>query len=358
MKTLTVNLGERSYPIYIGKDLLDDVKLLTGHIKGKQVFVVSNDKVGPLYLERVMNTLSGYQCHFIELRDGEKYKTLESLEAIITALLEHKFNRNATLVALGGGVVGDITGFAAASYQRGINFIQIPTTLLAQVDSSVGGKTAVNHRLGKNMIGAFHQPVAVITDTEVLNTLDDRELRAGLAEVIKYGMIRDSGFFDWLESNMPALMQRKSEALSHAIETSCRNKAEVVAEDERESGLRAILNLGHTFGHAIETAQEYKGWLHGEAVAMGMLLAADLSSRLGWLGPDDLARIRKLIGSTGLPVQLPSDVSADVMLEHMAVDKKNRDGKLTLILLEQIGKAVIRSDIDRNSIVDTINAYI
>jgi len=357
MKTLSVSLGERSYPVYIGQGLLDDGALLTGHISGKQVFVVSNDKVGPLYMDRVLALLNGYTCHSLQLPDGEKYKTLDSFETIISELLSHKLGRNATLVALGGGVIGDITGFAAACYQRGINFIQIPTTLLAQVDSSVGGKTAVNHRLGKNMIGAFHQPVAVIADTDVLGTLEDRQLRAGIAEVIKYGLIRDAAFFDWLVDNMNAILERQPEALTHAIEVSCENKAAVVAEDERESGIRAILNLGHTFGHAIETAQEYSGWLHGEAVAMGMILAADLSVRLGWLDAGELARARALIDAAGLPVSLPQGISPGTLLEHMALDKKNRDGALTLILLEEIGHAVIRDGIGQELIVETLSAY-
>ncbi len=358
MKILNVSLGERSYPIYIGSGLLTDKSLITRHIQGQQVFIVTNDRVGPLYLETLQAALADHACQTFVLRDGEKYKTLESLEAIITSLLEHKCNRNVTLIALGGGVIGDITGFAAACYQRGVDFIQIPTTLLAQVDSSVGGKTAVNHRLGKNMIGAFHQPVAVIADTAVLDTLEAREMRAGMAEVIKYGLIRDAAFFDWLEANMPGLLDREPKALSEAIEISCKNKAEVVAEDERESGLRAILNLGHTFGHAIETAQNYTGWLHGEAVGMGMLLAADLSSRRGWITADALQRIRQLLAQTGLPVYLPDGINAETMLEHMAVDKKNRDGRLTLILLEQIGRAVICRENDPGLITETINLYV
>ncbi|MCG8324940.1 MAG: 3-dehydroquinate synthase [Thiotrichales bacterium] len=357
MKTLTVDLGDRSYPIYIGAALLDDSTLLEKHISGQQVLVVTNDRIAPLYLDKILHACRGFQCRTYQLADGERYKSLESLEAITTELLTYKYNRGATLLALGGGVVGDITGFVAATYQRGIDFIQIPTTLLAQVDSSVGGKTAVNHRLGKNMIGAFHQPVAVIADTTVLQTLNDRELRAGLAEVIKYGLIRDAGFFDWLEENIAALLDRDARALAHAIEVSCRNKAGVVAEDEREAGLRAILNLGHTFGHAIETAQNYQGWLHGEAVAAGMLLAADVSARLGWIEQQDLERVHNILHNTGLPVRLPEGVTAETMLEHMAVDKKNRDGRLTLILLEAIGSAVIRNDIDHKLIRATINDY-
>lgn len=356
MKTLTVNLAERSYPIYIGEGLLDKPGYFKKHIDGKHVFIISNDTVAPLYIETVKQGLADYECYTFELKDGEKYKTLASLEEIITSLLQNKLSRNVTLIALGGGVVGDISGFVAASYQRGVSFIQIPTTLLAQVDSSVGGKTAVNHRLGKNMIGAFHQPVAVIADTRVLDTLDDRQLRAGLAEVIKYGLIRDADFFNWLEAHMPSLLERDPDALAYAIEVSCQNKAEVVAEDERESGLRAILNLGHTFGHAIETAQQYQGWLHGEAVGLGMLMAADLSSRLGWLDQTSLERVRQILLTTGLPVLLPADITSDIMLENMAVDKKNRDGKLTLILLEKIGSSVIRNDIERDQIIETINA--
>lgn len=281
MKTLHVELGDRRYPLYIGPGLLGQAELLRPHIAGRQVLVVTNTTVAPLYLERTCAALQGLRYEAVILPDGERYKTLETLDAVFTALLEKRFDRHCTILALGGGVIGDLAGFAAACYQRGVDFIQVPTTLLAQVDSSVGGKTAVNHPLGKNMIGAFYQPRCVLADTETLNTLPDRELSAGLAEVIKYGLIRDRPFLEWLEANLDALLIRDAAALSEAIERSCRNKAEIVAADERETGERALLNLGHTFGHAIETGVGYGQWLHGEAVAAGTVLAADLSARLG-----------------------------------------------------------------------------
>ncbi|WJW75683.1 3-dehydroquinate synthase [Thiohalobacter sp. IOR34] len=346
MKTLRVELGERSYPIHIGRGLLGRAELLEPHIHGRQVMVVSNETVAPLYLEPVRDALAGFEQQAVILPDGEQYKTLDTLNLIFDALLEHRFNRRCTLVALGGGVVGDIAGFAAASYQRGVDFIQIPTTLLAQVDSSVGGKTGVNHRLGKNMIGAFHQPNCVLADTDTLNTLDDRQLAAGLAEVIKYGLIRDAAFFDWLESNIDRLTARDPAALAEGIERSCRNKAEVVAADEREAGSRALLNLGHTFGHAIETATGYGSWLHGEAVATGMLLAARLSARQGWLPQPEVERIEALLRKAGLPVKAPAEMDADRFLELMAVDKKVQDSGLRLVLLRGIGQAVVTGDFD------------
>ena len=358
MKTLTVNLGEKSYPIYIGERLLSDSSLLLKHIKGKQVMVVSNETIAPLYADLLLQSLESLDTTIHVLPDGEKYKTLEYFESIISSLLKEKYSRNATLIALGGGVIGDITGFAAACYQRGIHFIQIPTTLLAQVDSSVGGKTAVNHALGKNMIGAFHQPVAVIADTTVLDTLNDRELIAGLAEVIKYGLIQDKGFFDWLENNIDKLLARDKTALAYAIEVSCRCKATIVEQDEREGGLRAILNLGHTFGHAVETALQYKDWLHGEAVGLGMVMAAYFSQKMNWLSIDDVQRICALIKKTGLPTALPEGVSTDTMLNNMAVDKKARDGKIFFILLKTIGQAVITSDYSQRDLIDTVDAYI
>ena len=304
MQTLVVELGERSYPIYIGPGLLGRADLLRPHIPGRQVLVVSNETVAPLYLEQAEAMLAGLQHAAVILPDGEQYKTLEVLNRVFDALLEQRFGRNCTLIALGGGVIGDMTGFAAACYQRGVHFIQIPTTLLAQVDSSVGGKTGVNHPLGKNMIGAFYQPRCVLADTDTLNTLPDRELSAGLAEVIKYGLIRDLPFLEWLEAHLEELLERQPAALVYAIEQSCRNKAEIVAADERESGLRALLNLGHTFGHAIETGMGYGLWLHGEAVAAGIRMAADLSARLGWLQPDELERVIELLRRARLPVQL------------------------------------------------------
>lgn len=346
VKTLTVDLGRRSYPIYIGRHLLARADLLTPFIRGKQVLIVSNETVAPLYLDALTATLSAYHCVTVILPDGEQYKTLDSLSRIIDAALGHKLNRQVTLIALGGGVVGDITGFAAAVYQRGVNFIQIPTTLLAQVDSSVGGKTAVNHPLGKNMIGAFYQPRCVLADTATLDTLPDRELSAGLAEVIKYGIIGDAEFFAWLEANIEALLARDNEALSYAIERSCRNKADIVQQDEHEQGMRALLNLGHTFGHAIETGAGYGVCLHGEAVAIGMCMAADLSARLGWLGLAEQSRIRQLISRAGLPVDVPASLSVAQFKDLMAIDKKVENGVVRLVLLKGIGRALTTADFD------------
>lgn len=357
MINLHVALGNRSYPIYIGSGLLDQASLLTQHIKSKQVMVVSNTTIAPLYMEKVLVNLQDYVVEQIILPDGEQYKTLEVLTRIFDKLLACKFSRNATLIALGGGVIGDMGGFAAACYQRGIPFLQIPTTLLAQVDSSVGGKTGVNHVLGKNMIGAFYQPQCVIADADVLDTLDDRQLAAGLAEVIKYGLIRDAAFFDWLEQNIGLLLNRDKKALAYAIEQSCQNKAQIVAEDETETGLRATLNLGHTFGHAIETGIGYGAYLHGEAVAIGTCLAADLSRRLGWLTDLDVERIVSLFVQANLPVTPPAQLDANRFLTLMAVDKKNVDGKIRLILLKQIGLATLPTDIDEELLELTLNTY-
>ena len=356
MNTLTVELGERSYPIFIGQGLLDKPELLAQHVQGRQVMVVSNDTIAPLYLDRVREIFSDFELATVILPDGEQHKNLDTLNLIFTALLENKFNRGCTLVALGGGVVGDITGFAAASYQRGVAFLQIPTTLLAQVDSSVGGKTGVNHPQGKNMIGAFHQPACVLIDTDTLDTLDDRQLAAGLAEVIKYGLIRDAAFFDWLEQNIELLKARDKQALAYAIERSCALKAEIVAADERESGQRALLNLGHTFGHAIETGTGYGNWLHGEAVATGMLMAADLSARHGWLSLDAVRRTEKLLQQSNLPTNAPDEMDTARFLELMAVDKKVVDGGLRLVLLKAIGDAVLTSDFDAGKLRETLAA--
>jgi 3-dehydroquinate synthase len=355
-RVLTVDLGERSYPIYIGTDLISDPAMYAPHIRGRQVMLVSNETVAPLYLDRVRAALSGFSLAEVILPDGEQYKTLEVLDRIYTALLEQRFDRGCTLLALGGGVIGDMTGFAAASYQRGVDFIQVPTTLLSQVDSSVGGKTGVNHRLGKNMIGAFHQPRCVIADTATLDTLPDRELAAGLAEVIKYGLIADAPFFDWLEQNMAALVARDPAALAHAIERSCADKAAVVAADEREAGSRALLNLGHTFGHAIETGMGYGAWLHGEAVGAGMCMAAAMSAQLGWLSAAQLARIERLVAAAGLPVRPPPELSAARFRELMSVDKKVLDGRLRLVLLEDIGRAVISQNFDPQALERTLHA--
>ncbi|MEY1662975.1 3-dehydroquinate synthase [Isoalcanivorax beigongshangi] len=345
MHTLTVALGERSYPIYIGPGLLDS-GLLKQHVRASQVLVVTNETVAPLYLQRVVDSLSGLRVDTLVLPDGEQHKTLDTLERIFDTLMAKRHSRTTTLIALGGGVVGDMVGFAAACYQRGVEFLQVPTTLLAQVDSSVGGKTAVNHPRGKNMIGAFHQPRAVLIDTDVLSTLPERELSAGLAEVIKYGLIRDREFFRWLQSNITALMARDPRALSKAILESCRNKADVVAEDETEQGNRALLNLGHTFGHAIETATGYRLWLHGEAVGAGMMMAAQMSEMLGWMPAEQLAPIRALLEQARLPLTPPGSMTAADFRSLMALDKKVLDGQLRLVLLQGIGAAVVTDQFD------------
>jgi 3-dehydroquinate synthase len=358
MQTLQVDLGDRSYPIYIGTGLLGAAELVVPFVRGSQVMIVSNETVAPLYLEKTRQMFAGFRTEAVILPDGEQYKTLAVWERIFDALLGQRFDRSCTLVALGGGVVGDMTGFAAACYQRGVDFIQIPTTLLSQVDSSVGGKTGVNHPLGKNMIGAFHQPRCVIADTETLNTLDDRQLSAGIAEVIKYGLINDLPFFEWLEANMEALLRRDPEALAYAIARSCQDKADIVAADEKESGQRALLNLGHTFGHAIETGMGYGEWLHGEAVATGMVLAAELSAQLGWLDDEAVERIRSLLRKARLPVVAPKALSSDRFLELMAVDKKVQDGKLRLVLMKGQGESLITSEPGASEIRAALDAHL
>lgn len=357
MKTLHVNLGDRSYPIHIGAGVLSQPELIHDHVAGSQVCIVSNETVAPLYLKHACALFRHASCDTVVLPDGERFKNLDTLNLVFDALLSKRHSRQTTLVALGGGVIGDITGFAAACYQRGVNYLQIPTTLLAQVDSSVGGKTGVNHALGKNMIGAFHQPVCVLADTSTLNTLEDRELSAGLAEVIKYGLIRDMEFFCWLEDNMEKLSARDPQALAYAIERSCRNKAEVVAADEKEGGVRATLNFGHTFGHAIETGTGYHSWLHGEGVGVGMLMAADMSMRMGWLTRDDVHRIESLIGRAQLPTRAPADLSTDRFIELMGVDKKVLDGKIRLVLLQALGKAIVTADFNPQLLRATIDEH-
>ena len=344
MTTLTVNLGERSYPIYIDGNLLGQAELLQQHIPGNSALIVSNETVAPLYLEKTQAMLSGLKHKAVILPDGEKYKNLEVLNQIYDGLLRNRFDRNTTVIALGGGVIGDMAGFAAASYQRGVHLIQIPTTLLSQVDSSVGGKTGVNHALGKNMIGAFYQPRAVIADTDTLNTLPDRELSAGIAEVIKYGLICNADFFAWLEQNMQALLTRDKQALTYAIKVSCQTKADVVAADERESGKRALLNLGHTFGHAIENAMGYGEWLHGEAVAAGMCIAASMSNQMGWMNDEDTQKTINLIEQAKLPSKAPESMTAEKFLELMSVDKKVLDGVLRLVLMKGIGQSLVSDD--------------
>lgn len=357
MKTLDVPLADRSYPIYIGKDLLSQADLLTQHIQGKEVLIVTNSTVAPLYLQQVEDSLKDHRCAAVILPDGEEFKTLEILNQIFDKLLTERFSRKATLIALGGGVIGDMTGFAAASYQRGVDFIQIPTTLLSQVDSSVGGKTAVNHPLGKNMIGAFYQPKCVIADTLTLNTLEDRQLSSGLAEVIKYGLINDLDFFEWLEQNSGALLQRDQAVLAEAIERSCQDKVDLVAQDEHEQGVRALLNLGHTFGHAIETGMGYGNFLHGEGVSVGMLMAADLSQRMGWLELTDVDRIRNALIALGLPVTVPKGMTAERFMSLMSVDKKVQEGKIRFVLLKKIGKAVISDDYSADKLAETLSVF-
>ncbi|HEY3327170.1 MAG TPA: 3-dehydroquinate synthase [Novimethylophilus sp.] len=357
MQTLNVEFAERSYPIHIGQDLLARADLIRPHLKRKQVAVVTNTTIGPLYLEQLCAPLRRENVDIVTiiLPDGEHYKNAEILGKIYDALLENRCERGTTLLALGGGVVGDMTGYAAATFLRGVPFIQVPTTLLAQVDSSVGGKTGINHPLGKNMIGAFWQPKLVLADTRTLNTLPDRELSAGLAEIIKYGLIRDPEFFVWLEQNMPRLMAREPAALAYAVRRSCENKAAVVAADERENGVRALLNLGHTFGHAIEAGMGYGVWLHGEAVAAGTMLAADLSRRLGWLSDADVSRIAAIHQAANLPVAAPQ-LDPDTYLDLMGLDKKVQDGKIRLILLQAIGKATFTADYPPALLRDTLAA--
>ena len=357
MRTLTVDIKDQPYPIHIGASLLDRADLITPHLAQKRVAIVTNTTVGPLYSARLRAALaaSGVESFEIILPDGEVHKNWQTLNQIFDQLLEKRCERKTTLIALGGGVVGDMTGFAAATYQRGVPYIQIPTTLLAQVDSAVGGKTAINHSQGKNMIGAFYQPKLVLADTELLNTLPKREFSAGMAEVIKYGLIRDLPFFEWLEAHMGKIMAREPAALIHAIYESCRNKAEVVAEDEKETGIRAILNLGHTFGHAIETATGYNTWLHGEAVAMGIMLAADLSWREGLLPFESIARIRAVLQLAQLPTSPPT-VPFDTYWELMTHDKKTTDGRLNFILMDTIGSSRIRHNVPRETVRATLSA--
>ena len=359
MQTLNVDLGNRSYPIHIGPGLLNQADLLLPHLSQKRAVIVTNTLVAPLYLDQLTATLQaeGVEILPVILPDGEAYKNWETLNLIFDALLTHRAERKTTLIALGGGVIGDLTGFAAASYQRGVPFIQVPTTLLSQVDSSVGGKTGINHPLGKNMIGAFYQPQVVLADTDTLYTLPDRELSAGLAEVIKYGLLGDLPFMEWLEANMPKLLVRDPEALRYAIARSCQNKAAVVAADERESGVRAHLNLGHTFGHAIETGMGYGNWLHGEAVGAGMVMAADASQRMGWLSEADVARIRALIRAAGLPDVAP-DLGLDTYVDFMGHDKKVEFGEMRFVLLKKLGEAVVTRDLPQAMLRETLAACV
>jgi 3-dehydroquinate synthase len=352
---LTVELGARSYPIVVGSGVLGDAGVFEPFIAARQVCVVTNETVAPLYLDQLRTTLRGRDVDVCVLPDGEEHKTLETYAAVLDHLLRHRHNRTTTLIALGGGVIGDITGFVAATYQRGVGLIQIPTTLLAQVDSSVGGKTAVNHALGKNMIGAFYQPRLVVADLHTLQSLGARDYLSGIAEVIKYGVIRDRQFFAWLEANVEELLQRDATALTHAVLTSCAIKAAIVAADEREEGPRAILNFGHTFGHALETLTRYE-CLHGEAVAIGMVMASDLSMRLGWLDGSEGRRIKALIDAFGLPVAPPGNIPAAVMREAMGMDKKALDGRLRLVLARALGNAFVTDRFDHAALEATFTA--
>lgn len=356
MQTLHVDLAERSYPIHIGAGLLSRADLLAQHIVGRQVAIVTNETIAPLYLQALQDTLADYRVTPIVLPDGEAFKNWETLQSIFDGLLGARHDRRTTVLALGGGVIGDMAGFAAACYQRGVNFIQLPTTLLSQVDSSVGGKTGINHPLGKNMVGAFYQPQAVLIDTRSLDTLPPRELSAGLAEVIKYGLICDAPFLDWLEENMAALRSLDQAALTEAIERSCAAKARVVGADEKETGVRATLNLGHTFGHAIETQMGYGVWLHGEAVAAGTVMALEMSHRLGWINADERDRGIRLFQAAGLPVVPPQEMTPAQFMEHMAVDKKVLDGQLRLVLLRSLGEAVVTSDYPADILSATLAA--
>ena len=353
---ITVELNERSYAIYIGSGVIDDALLVGKAVQSEQVVVVTNEVVAPLYLDRLRCHFADQNCLELVLPDGEAMKSLATFERIMTFMLEHQVDRSATVVALGGGVIGDLAGFAAASYQRGVAYVQVPTTLLAQVDSAIGGKTAVNHALGKNMIGAFYQPSAVLADTGVLVSLPPREFSAGLAEVIKYGLIRDAEFLTWLERNLDRLLERDDDALGYAIKRSCENKATVVAEDELELGNRAILNLGHTFGHAIETDQGYGSWLHGEAIAAGICMALRMSRSLGWLSAAEVAGVEKLFQRAALPIAPPSTMKPETFMQLMARDKKNISGQIRLVLLKEIGQAVVTADYDAAALATTLCA--
>ncbi|APV49125.1 3-dehydroquinate synthase [Betaproteobacteria bacterium GR16-43] len=354
---LRVELGERSYPIHIGAGLLSEPALFAPHLRGGRAVIVTNEVVGPLYAATLERTLAaaGAKSFTLAIPDGEAHKDWKSLDGIFQGLLAGGADRGTVLVALGGGVVGDVAGFAAATYQRGVPFIQVPTTLLAQVDSSVGGKTAINHALGKNMVGAFHQPLAVVTDTATLATLPPRELSAGLAEVVKHAFIADAGFLEWMEGNAKRLVARDAGALAYAIRRSCEIKAAVVAADERETGVRALLNFGHTFGHAIEAAMGYGRWLHGEAVGAGMVIAARLSAAQGRIPAADADRVKRLVGALGLP-EAPPAIALEDWMTHMTRDKKNEGGRVTLILLDALGKAAVSRDTPRAAIEAVLRA--
>jgi 3-dehydroquinate synthase len=357
VNTLKVELGDRSYPILIGDRLLGQPEILRQHIGSRDILIVSNTTVAPLYLRSLTVALEGRRVVEVILPDGESHKTLGTVSRVLDVLVANRFGRDCTVVALGGGVVGDMAGFAAACYQRGVDFVQVPTTLLAQVDSSVGGKTGVNHPAGKNLIGAFHQPTAVLADTATLRTLPPRELRAGIAEVIKYGLICDLSFFAWLEANIERLLAADPTALEYVVQRSCEIKAQIVGRDERERGDRALLNLGHTFGHAIESATHYTEFLHGEAVGAGLLMAASMSQECGFLGQgDQVERVRRLLERAGLPTKIGS-VSPEVALEHMRIDKKVLSGRMRLVLLRAIGQSFVTADYPEPALRRTLEAF-
>lgn len=360
MKTVNLDLGEKSYPIYIGQNLLNQKELLTNHISGKQIMIVTNTTVAPLYLAKIKALLSFFIVTEIILPDGEEYKTLDTVNTIFTALLEARFNRSSTLIALGGGVIGDTTGFAAASYQRGVNFIQIPTTLLSQVDSSVGGKTGVNHALGKNMIGSFHQPKCVVIDVDTLDTLDDQQYSAGLAEVIKYGLLGNADFLTYLQNNSDSLIARHKDLVIKAVHQSCIDKVNIVAQDELEVGKRTLLNLGHTFGHAIENTLGYGVYLHGEAVAVGMLMAAKLSALEGLITDKEVQQVEYLLQKVNLPITINSSSKIEYQdfMDAMSVDKKAINGKIRLVLMKKIGQAFISNDYQQYKLEQIIKDFL
>ena len=356
-KILNVELADKSYPIYIGSNLLSSKSLLSDHIQGKQVMIVTNTTIAPLYLEKLKDALSDFNVESVVLPDGEEFKTLETLNKVFDALLKAKFDRSSTLVALGGGVVGDITGYAAASYQRGINFIQVPTSLLSQVDSSVGGKTGVNHELGKNMIGAFYQPKAVIIDVDTLDTLSDQEYSAGMAEVIKYGLLGNADFFSMLETNIESIMARNKDLIIEIIFNSCKDKASIVALDEFERGKRALLNLGHTFGHGIENAFGYGNYLHGEAVSIGMVMAAKLSMDEGHLSHEDAIRVESILSKANLPITIKKSIDSETLIEAMSLDKKSIDGKIRLVLLKALGNSYLTDSYSKENFNKVVNNF-
>ena len=356
-KILNVELADKSYPIYIGSDLLSSKSLLSDHIQGKQGMGVTNTTIAPLYLEKLKDALSDFNVESVVLPDGENFKTLETLNKVFDALLKAKFDRSSTLVALGGGVVGDITGYAAASYQRGVNFIQVPTSLLSQVDSSVGGKTGVNHELGKNMIGAFYQPKAVIIDVDTLDTLSDQEYSAGMAEVIKYGLLGNADFFSMLETNIESIMARNKDLIIEIIFNSCKDKASIVALDEFERGKRALLNLGHTFGHGIENAFGYGNYLHGEAVSIGMVMATKLSMDEGYLSNEDAIRVESILSKADLPISIKKSIGSETLIEAMSLDKKSIDGKIRLVLLKALGDSYLTDSYSKENFNKVVNNF-